>query len=352
MLLTTSPSFDGYRIKRYIAVLSGESVIGTGFFSDLGATVSDFLGTESDAMIQKLNKARNYAFERLVQKAEAAGANAIIGIEFDSSVLAANVLSIIVNGTAVEVEEIQKKEIECISSQTVPVCNYSTGIPVRFTWAVVQRIGEFCRLSLDWKNYSEQKYEGFKVQLEAVDIFGDRSALGCYAIYMRDGKVSDIPLPWQALEGMAGIDVQLLAARTASGVTRFQAVYQSVDCVGLDDLKHRYGNDAVVTFSSTPDSWQCVCGQQNYGCDRCSFCGRSFDGAASAGIQAIAQKAVQAKTCREILALLEQSDDIPDTPAFSDLLEECRRMARSERMYGADSKAAARIAAQLVDLAK
>lgn len=42
MLQTTGYNFDGYRIVKYLKVVSSEVVLGTGLFSSIGSSVADF----------------------------------------------------------------------------------------------------------------------------------------------------------------------------------------------------------------------------------------------------------------------------------------------------------------------
>lgn len=47
ILLTTGYNFEGYKIIQYKDIISGECVLGTGFLSELTASLSDFAGTQS-----------------------------------------------------------------------------------------------------------------------------------------------------------------------------------------------------------------------------------------------------------------------------------------------------------------
>lgn len=47
--LTTGFDFEGYTIKEYIGLVSGEAVIGTGLIKDIKASFSDLFGVESNS---------------------------------------------------------------------------------------------------------------------------------------------------------------------------------------------------------------------------------------------------------------------------------------------------------------
>lgn len=103
-LITTTNNFEGYRIKKYIGVLSGEVVLGTGLFSDFDAALSDFFGANASAYTSKLMKAREEAISRLKLECINRNANAVIGVDIDIMTLGSNMIVVSANGTAVIIE--------------------------------------------------------------------------------------------------------------------------------------------------------------------------------------------------------------------------------------------------------
>lgn len=99
--LTTSPNFDNYTITEYIGIVSGESFLGTGIFSDVASALSDTFGIESEKLQDKMKKARSYATQRMISDAYDLGANAIIGVHYEYFSMASNMLAVSVSGTAV-----------------------------------------------------------------------------------------------------------------------------------------------------------------------------------------------------------------------------------------------------------
>lgn len=104
-MLTTGYSFEGYRIVDYKGVISGQVVLGTGFLSEFSASFSDFFGMEANFFSDKLEKAKNAAKERLIEKSVLSGGNAIIGVDFDYIMFSYNMIGVIANGTSVIIEE-------------------------------------------------------------------------------------------------------------------------------------------------------------------------------------------------------------------------------------------------------
>lgn len=103
MLLTTSNHFENYIIESYCGIVSGECVLGTGFLSSLDASIADFLGISSTAYNEKLDSAKQAAISILEKKASALGANAVISIDVDYTSFSADLMGVVVNGTAVKI---------------------------------------------------------------------------------------------------------------------------------------------------------------------------------------------------------------------------------------------------------
>lgn len=106
-LMTSGFNFEGYQIIAYYGVCSGESALGTGFLSSLGASVADLMGSNSQMYSQKLKQAKNFAIECLIKNAQNLGANAIIGLDIDYTSFSSDIMGVIANGTAVKIQPIR-----------------------------------------------------------------------------------------------------------------------------------------------------------------------------------------------------------------------------------------------------
>lgn len=107
--VTTGYNFEGYKIVEYKKVVSGSVVLGTGFLSEFNAGVSDFLGAKSNKFADKIDTAKDAAYDKMVEKAMDADANAIIGIDFDYITFENNMIGVVVNGTAVVIEILKEQ---------------------------------------------------------------------------------------------------------------------------------------------------------------------------------------------------------------------------------------------------
>jgi uncharacterized protein YbjQ (UPF0145 family) len=105
MITTTTNNIEGRPVQQYLGVLSAESIIGANIFKDIFAGLRDIVGGRSGTYERVIEEARSNAMTELVQKGEAIGANAIIGIDLDFETVGSNgsMLMVIATGTAVRV---------------------------------------------------------------------------------------------------------------------------------------------------------------------------------------------------------------------------------------------------------
>ncbi len=103
VLVTTTPTIDGVKIKKYIEPVSSHVVIGTNIFSDIFASLKDFFGGYSSSYQRKLKNIYEKATTKIKKLAYTKGANCILGLKVDiSEVSGKNVsmLMITMTGTA------------------------------------------------------------------------------------------------------------------------------------------------------------------------------------------------------------------------------------------------------------
>lgn len=105
MITTTTPSIEGRPVQQYLGIVSSESIIGANVFKDIFASIRDIVGGRSATYEKVIDEARTNAMNEIVQKAQALGANAIIGIDLDFETVgtSGSMLMVIATGTAVRV---------------------------------------------------------------------------------------------------------------------------------------------------------------------------------------------------------------------------------------------------------
>lgn len=106
MIVTTTPSVEGRKIAEYRGIVFGEVISGVDFIKDIAAGFRNFFGGRSQAYEGELIEARQNAISEMVQRAQAIGANAVVGVDIDYEVLGqgGNMLMVTASGTAVVVQ--------------------------------------------------------------------------------------------------------------------------------------------------------------------------------------------------------------------------------------------------------
>lgn len=108
MLVVTTHELQGFTIRRYIGVVTGEAILGANIFRDLFAGIRDIVGGRSAAYEKELRNARNIAIEEMSQQAQELGANAVIGVDLDYESIqmgqGGGMLMVSASGTAVEID--------------------------------------------------------------------------------------------------------------------------------------------------------------------------------------------------------------------------------------------------------
>jgi uncharacterized protein YbjQ (UPF0145 family) len=83
VLVVTTSSVDGLKVKKYLKPVSAHVVAGTNLFSDFFGGLTDFFGGRSQAYQKQLTSLYNEAIERVKYAAYEIGANCIVGLKID-----------------------------------------------------------------------------------------------------------------------------------------------------------------------------------------------------------------------------------------------------------------------------
>ena len=102
-LTTTAFTLDGYHITHTLGVVRGITVRSRNIFGTIGGSLQTLFGGNITLFSELCERARSEAFEMMVEHAEAAGANAIIGVRYDATELMQGVTEVLCYGTAVVV---------------------------------------------------------------------------------------------------------------------------------------------------------------------------------------------------------------------------------------------------------
>jgi uncharacterized protein YbjQ (UPF0145 family) len=104
-LVTTGFEFQGYRITKYLGVSKGIIVRSRSIIGNIGAGFQSLFGGNITIYTELCEKAREDAYNLLIEHAEASGANAIIGMRYDANDVMNGITEVLAYGTAVVVEK-------------------------------------------------------------------------------------------------------------------------------------------------------------------------------------------------------------------------------------------------------
>lgn len=110
MIITTTSSLEGKKIKEYRGIVFGEVISGIHFMKDFTANITNMVGGRAEEYEQELVDARAEAVNDMIERAKKVGANALIGVKIDVEAVGNNdgsIMSMIMvtaTGTAVVVE--------------------------------------------------------------------------------------------------------------------------------------------------------------------------------------------------------------------------------------------------------
>jgi len=103
VLVVTTPTIPGYRIKRVLGMVTGMTARTRGVGGKFVAGIQSMVGGEVSAFTYEIEKARVEALQRVKEQAQQMGANAVVGLDMESSDLQ-GIIIISASGTAVVIE--------------------------------------------------------------------------------------------------------------------------------------------------------------------------------------------------------------------------------------------------------
>ena len=104
MIITTTENISGYRVLDVKGEVFGLVVRSRGLGGNIMAGLRSIVGGEITEYTELLEHARLDAIDRMVQHAEAKGANAVVMMRFDSSEMGDTMSEIVAYGTGVVIE--------------------------------------------------------------------------------------------------------------------------------------------------------------------------------------------------------------------------------------------------------
>jgi uncharacterized protein YbjQ (UPF0145 family) len=104
VLITNIEIVPGKRITQHLGMVQGNTVRAKHAGRDIMAGLKNIFGGELKGYTELLTEAREEATERMVQQAQALGANAVINVRYSTSSISAGAAELFAYGTAVILE--------------------------------------------------------------------------------------------------------------------------------------------------------------------------------------------------------------------------------------------------------
>ena len=104
MLISNLEIVPGRRIKQHFGLVQGSSVRAKHVGRDIMASLKNIFGGELKGYTELLQDSREEAMNRMIEQANAVGANAVLNVRFSTSSIAAGAAELFAYGTAVILE--------------------------------------------------------------------------------------------------------------------------------------------------------------------------------------------------------------------------------------------------------
>ena len=105
-LITTAFELPGFQIVKSYGIVRGIIVRSRSVIGNIGAGIQSLFGGNITLYTKLCEQTRRDAFEQMQQHAVQLGANAVIGMRYDATEIAAGITEVLCYGTAVTVEPV------------------------------------------------------------------------------------------------------------------------------------------------------------------------------------------------------------------------------------------------------
>ena len=104
MILTTTNNLETHKVRDYLGIVTGETIIGANIFKDFFAGIRDIIGGRASSYEKVLREAKDIALKEMEEEAFRLGANAVIGIDLDYETVGpkGGMLMVTASGTAIK----------------------------------------------------------------------------------------------------------------------------------------------------------------------------------------------------------------------------------------------------------
>ena len=101
MIIVTTPTIPGMELKATLGMVRGNSIRSRHLGKDIMALFRNVAGGEVHEYTKMMAEAREQAIDRMIEEAQALGADAVVGVRFQTSMVMKGAAEMLCYGTAV-----------------------------------------------------------------------------------------------------------------------------------------------------------------------------------------------------------------------------------------------------------
>lgn len=275
ILKTTGNNFDGYNVEKYIDVISEEVIFRNSLAKQIVASVKDYINsfnifdTEIKGATSLIENGKKYVMDRVINRAKDLGANAILGVHFDSS-FGIEVIRIAISGTAVRIAPTEQKIKE--KRLRLPVKG-SNDTPFQCASVICKTLDKAYAIFIDIHNDQKQNITGIKCDVVLRTSFNDFYLIKDQTFihfeeklnshYVSEPIIYDLPEDLVKILSYANVIVKKYIIDGSVYSVEFREITSEKDCIEYEKANANVFNkqnmlEAIQKFSSAKEIYDYV----------------------------------------------------------------------------------------------
>ena len=106
MILVTTETVSGYTVTETLGIVIGNTIRARHIGKDISAALRSIVGGEIKEYTGMLSESREQSIQRMEERAKELGADGILGVRFQTSMIIQSTAELLVYGTAVKLSKI------------------------------------------------------------------------------------------------------------------------------------------------------------------------------------------------------------------------------------------------------
>ena len=322
MLMTTGSGFEGYRVEKYLGVISKEIIFRSGLGSSLGAAFENFVrafnfrDVELTGSTELIANAKKYLMEQFEREARANQANAVLGVDIETS-FGTDVARVAVSGTAVFVVSENSASVEAVPDENRVIDIRATNVFNPFVASCIELNAGISR--------STAAIQIIQTEKGALgDIKADLTIRNCF-----DDEIT--------IENVCFLNI-----RQKSGKRFFSSPYpialpEHISCCvkSCDIVIKKYLHDGKLCFPETLEKIEKNPQQAEI--------------SRTLGAEDVYERLSQLKSAKEMLDALNEMDLDPEREPYLTISKTLHSRWNIERVYGGDIQGTLKILRRNID---